>query len=309
MALSRPGEGHLAMLAFSMLVAGSFSFGKRIATDIDPGVLTLMRFVIAAAVVGAVAARMRLLRVAVPAAPWRYFVLGGLLAIYFVTMFEGLKTASSVSTSAVFTLTPAMAALFGGLILGQRTTARIALALVLGGAGALWVIFDADLARLLAFQTGRGEAIFFVGCVAHGLYPVLSRRLNRGEPALIITLGMMLAAIGWLTLYAGRELAETDVAALAPKVWAVLVYLAVPASAATFFLLQYAALRLPAAKVMAYTYLVPSWVSLWEIALGAGLPPPGIVAGIALTVLALLLLLKEAEGPDRQERIGRSGAP
>ena len=41
-------------------------------------------------------------------------------------------------------------------------------------------------------------------------------------------------------------------------VWVTLVYVAVAASAMTFVLLQYASLRLPAAKVMAYTYLVPA---------------------------------------------------
>jgi hypothetical protein len=37
----------------------------------------------------------------------------------------------------------------------------------------------------------------------------------------------------------------------------------------TAYLVHIAALRLPAAKVMAYTYLVPSWVILWELALVA----------------------------------------
>jgi hypothetical protein len=61
----------------------------------------------------------------------------------------------------------------------------------------------------------------------------------------------------------------------------------------TFVLLQYATLRLPAAKVMAYTYLVPSWVALWELVLH-GLVQPGLVlVGVAMTVLALGLLLKE----------------
>jgi hypothetical protein len=54
-----------------------------------------------------------------------------------------------------------------------------------------------------------------------------------------------------------------------------------------------AAMRLPSAKVMAYTYLTPSWVILWEIALGKGAPPMLILVGIAMTVLALLLLLRD----------------
>ncbi len=52
-------------------------------------------------------------------------------------------------------------------------------------------------------------------------------------------------------------------------------------------------MRLPSAKVMAYTYLTPSWVILWEIALGKGAPTGLILIGIALTVVALLLLLRD----------------
>ena len=61
----------------------------------------------------------------------------------------------------------------------------------------------------------------------------------------------------------------------------------------TFVLLQYATLRLPAAKVMAYTYLVPSWVILWEIALHGDLPLGLVLVGVAMTVLSLWLLLKD----------------
>ncbi len=61
----------------------------------------------------------------------------------------------------------------------------------------------------------------------------------------------------------------------------------------TFGLIQYAVLRLPGAKVMAYTYLIPVWVIGWEAALGAGLPPAAILPGIGAVVLGLVLLLKD----------------
>ena len=71
--------------------------------------------------------------------------------------------------------------------------------------------------------------------------------------------------------------------------------LAVFASAVTYLLLQYASLRLPSAKVMAYTYLTPSWVILWEISLGNGAPPALVFGGVALTGFALYLLLREED--------------
>ena len=293
MTLTEAQRGHLAMLTFSALVAGSFSLGSMAAPLIDPLALTVLRFALAGALVGAAAFVTTGIRRSALQAPWRYLILGALLAAYFVLMFEGLKTAEPVATAAVFTLTPIMAAGFGWLTLRQRLTARMALALAIGAIGALWVIFRADPAKLLAFHIGTGEMIYFAGCVAHALYAPLVRKLNRGEPAVVFTFGMMVA--GWLILVATGlpAIRATDWAALPPIVWITLLYTAIFASAATFVLLQFASLRLPAAKVMAYTYLVPSWVILWEIALGRGAPPPLVLIGVALSVLALALLLKD----------------
>ena len=47
MNLSPQGQGHLAMLAFSALVAGSFSLGTLAAPLIDPAALTVPRFALA----------------------------------------------------------------------------------------------------------------------------------------------------------------------------------------------------------------------------------------------------------------------
>lgn len=289
--MTRAGRGHLAMLAFSALVAGSFSLGAMAAPLISPLALTLVRFAIAGALVGGAALATGFGGQAARA-PWRYLVLGGLLAAYFVLMFIGLQTAAAVPTAAVFTLTPIMAAGFGWVLLRQRTSARMGLALALGGAGALWVIFRGDLRALLALDVGRGEAIYFLGCVAHALYAPMVRRLNRGESATVFTFGTLLAGFLWLIPLGTGPALATDWLALPAIVWICLAYVAVAASALSFVLIQYASLRLPAAKVMAYTYLVPSWVILWEAAIHHATPPATVAVGVVLTMVALLLLLK-----------------
>ena len=60
-----------------------------------------------------------------------------------------------------------------------------------------------------------------------------------------------------------------------------------------------ASLTLPSAKVMAYTYLVPTWVALWQVGLGHALPPVMVPGGVGLTMLALVLLLKDESAPVR----------
>lgn len=288
-------QGHAAMLLFSALVAGSFSLGSLAANEIAPAAINAARFALAAVVIGVAAFALGKVERSAFRAPWRYLVLGGLFAIYFVLMFEGLKTAPPVSAAAVFTLTPLMAAGFGYLLMRQIMTARMALALAIGAAGALWVIFRADWAALAQFRIGSGEIIYFWGCVAHAIYTPMVRKLNRGEPAVVFTFGMLLAGCVVLIFWGWGDIRATDWTNLPGIVWITLIYIAVFASSATFVLLQFATLRLPSAKVMAYTYLTPSWVILWEVALGNGAPAGLVLGGVALTILALLLLLKDQE--------------
>jgi drug/metabolite transporter (DMT)-like permease len=76
-----------------------------------------------------------------------------------------------------------------------------------------------------------------------------------------------------------------------------LVYIALIASSTTVFLVQYAAMRLPSSKVMAYTYLTPTAGCLiWELALGQPVPPVLVLAGVVLSFGALALLSEGLSG-------------
>ena len=284
---------HLAMLLFSALVAGSFSLGHIIANDIAPAALTALRFVIAAVVIGVLVWRTCGVSRDDLTASWRYLLLGGLMGAYFILMFEGLKTAQAVSASAVFTLTPVLSAIFGYILLSQLVTSRIVVALGIGAVGALWVIFRADFDLILALDIGRGEGIYFLGCIAHAIYTPLVRKLNRGQSPVVSTFGTILGALVLTLAYGFSDLMAIDYEGLRPIVWGTLIYLGVFASAASFLLIQYSTLHLPSSKVMAYTYLTPSWVTLWELALRNPLPPFVVLLGVMATILALCLLLRD----------------
>ncbi|MFX0541735.1 DMT family transporter [Roseovarius sp. S4756] len=294
--MSDAWRGHVAMLAFSGLIAGSFALGSLAAPHIAPAALNALRFSAAAVLLGGWAfARGGVVRSDF-AAPWRYLLLGALMACYFVLMFEALKTAPAVSLSAVFTLSPILSGIAGYVLMRQIMTLRMVAALAVGAAGALWVIFRADIAMLLEFRIGRGEVIFFWGCAAHAIYTPLVRRLNRGQSPVTFSFGTIAAAALILVALGARDLAAMDWGAMPVIVWITLAYITIVATALTIVLLQYASLRLPSAKVMAYTYLLPSWVICWQAALGQPLPPALVLAGVALTIAALLMLLKNEEG-------------
>ena len=284
-------RGHAAMLLFAALISVSFTLGDLAAPHIDPSALTAARFVLAATLIGVLAApRMRAEHFR---AAWRYPLVGGLLAAYFILMFEALKITDPVSTGAVFTLTPIMSAVFGWILMRQITTPMMALSLLLAGIGAVWVIFRADIEAILGLRLGLGERIFVIGCASHALYTPMGRLLNRGEPIFVYTFGGICGGLLVTPLWGWRSVLSTDWLALPGIAWAAAVYLAIFATATTFFLIQFATLRLPSAKVMAYGYLVPSFVILWEGMLGHGWVSAPVWLGVAATIGALLILLRE----------------
>ena len=281
---------HGAMLAFSALIAGSFSSGALAVPYIHPIPLNAVRFVLASAIMGVVAFRATRTRFALPPAPWRFGVMGVLMAAYFVTQFIALTMTQPVATSAVYTLVPLMTAVTAWLILRQRSSPVVLLSLLLAAIGAVWVIFHGDLEALLGFDVGRGELIFFVGSAASAIYTPLLRRFSRGEPSLVLSFWTLTASAICIMLCGIPDILATDWLRLPAVVWWVVLYLAVGSTAICFFLIQFASLRLPAPKVIAYGYLTPAFVIVLEALAGHGLPSLSVIAGAGVTVLGLIVL-------------------
>ncbi|MEM7497215.1 MAG: DMT family transporter [Pseudomonadota bacterium] len=284
-------RGHAAMLAFALTISVSFTLGKRAVPHLSPEAITAARFLVACLVIGALA--LPALRIDHLAGLWRYGVIGGLFAAYFVLMFEALSLTDPVSVAAIFTLTPAMSAGFGWLLLGQRASVGMLCALALGAAGALWVVFRGDLAALLAVDLGPGEWLFLLGCLAHAAYTPLTKKLSRGEPAPVFAFGALAAGLLVTLAWGGSGVLRTDWASLPPVAIAAVLYLGLAATALTFLLTRFAAARLPSGKVMAYGYLVPVFVILWEGMLTGNWVALPVWLGVVATIGALAMLLVE----------------
>ena len=284
--------GHGAMLLFSLCVSVSYILGAMVANDIEPGAITAARFLIGAIVMGTLLFISKNLKKEDFKKPWRFLILGLSIVIYFVLMFEALKTASSLSLAVVFTLTPFIA-LFFEYFLNKKVTLRALLAISLGAMGAIWVIFEGNLENLLAFKIGYGELLFFWGCVGHALYAILIPVLNKGENAASQTLGTLSAGFLLLILIFTNDVVETNWLSLSPLIWITTIYLATIATAFTFFLIQFAAKRISASKVMAYTYAVPFWVALGEIIINSSFPNTNIIFGGLIIAFALLMLISD----------------
>ncbi|MDA0362274.1 MAG: DMT family transporter [Proteobacteria bacterium] len=254
-----------------------------------------MRFAVAAVSLGIVLAATGKLKWRDYSQPWRYLVLGGVFIIFFILMFESLKTATAITTAAIFTLMPFMAGAMDRVITGRRQTRIVSLGLCVGVFGALWVIFDGSIHSVVGFKIGRGEILFFLGTLAHALYAVLVPVLRRGEPVYSTTFGVMVSGALILFIFFWPSIISTDWSSLGLLVTAIILYLAIFAGLGSFTLVTIASIRLSSAKLTAYTYLIPFWVVFLESALGNGWPNFIVLLGGGVIIIALLMLFSERE--------------
>ena len=289
-------SGHIAMLMFSLLVSGSFVLGSIIANLISPDLVTFLRFLIAFIAIAILILYQSKFCFLKYLSIGRSLILGALISIYFITMFEGLKTASSTSMAVVFTLTPLLAGFFDLIFSNRVMSKKVWITVVVAAIGALWIIFDGNIQNFINFKVGYGEKLFFIGCICHALYAALIPKFNNGEPAIIQTFGTLISGIIILGLFSNKEIIYDSWIDFPVIVLLTILYLAIFATAASFFLIQYSAVRLSSIKVMAYTYAVPIWVVLLQIIFLQQLPNTITFVGAFVILVSLLILLFNDEG-------------
>ncbi len=291
---------HGLMLLTAGLVSTSFTVGKAIAPGLDPAVLTLVRFLVAALLMLPWVARHHGLHLPDGATLLRYSLISGVLVGFFWLMFLSLRYTTALNTGVIFTLVPGISSLYSALLLRERLGRYRLIALLLATVGAVWVIFHGDLSRLLAMELNRGDLIFFAGCLLMALYTPLVKLLHRGESMVVMTFWVLVTGTLWLLLLSGSRLPAVPWARVEPMVWTGIVYLAIFSTIITFFLSQLATLYIGPTRVMAYSYLYPPCILVLDWAFGHGLPPLRTLAGVVLILLAMLVV-QHGAGHDAAE--------
>lgn len=285
---------HLLMVIAAMLVSTSFTVGAAITAELDPAILTLVRFSLAACIFGPLVHYRYGLRFS-PGLFCRCGLISACLVIFFWCMFLSLRYTTALNTSVIFALVPSISGIYALFITGERLSRWQVIALLCGMIGVVWVIFRGDLILFLAMKWNRGDLIFLGGCFAMGLYTPLIKLLHRGESMAVMTFWVLVTGALWLLLFAGGRLTTVEWSTVPLFAWLGVAYLAVFTTIITFFLTQFAVPYLGPTRVMAYSYLYPGLVLLIDLALGHGLPPLRVIPGVLVILAAMFVLQNQKD--------------
>lgn len=250
---------HAGMLLWALLVGLSFPIVGWLSA-LPPLLLTALRFAIACAGLWWLARRDANFW-----PEWRalllYAAMGLCLAGFFSSMFWAAHHATALSMATLYVTVPLLAYAMGLGVGLERRAWRMPAVLLMGACGALLLALAEAVVQGGRMQFGRGEAVFFLGCVASALYPVISKwGLSSGRLSSSAAVRTFWSLAMGGVLVGALGLALEPIGALArmgPQDTLILIYLGLGSSALTFWLMQHATGTLTPGAVTAYGYLVP----------------------------------------------------
>ncbi|MBD9598728.1 DMT family transporter [Pseudomonas sp. PDM10] len=256
---------HVGMLLWALLIAASFSAAAQVSQAIDPILLTGLRLLFCALVFlplllfkGDTAMTARGL--------FGHAVLGLLLAVYFGSLFEALRYTSAVNTGTMFTLVPLLTLLFETVLMPDSHLKQRVLPMLIAAAGAVLLVLKGagpgELPSLYAVS------VYGVGCLAMALYSPLSQRLKtrslKGRGPVGMTFWNMLFGALFLLTFCGFSGGWRSASLLTVSDFWWLIYLAVFATLATFWLLHRAIGVIAPSSVISYIYLSTLFLTLFH---------------------------------------------
>lgn len=279
---------HLLALLATTLVAGSFIASEKLAGIVNPFYLTLFRFLGASLILlPVVFSKTRWRRKILPTMP-RALVISLFYSVFFITLFESLKTTTPLSTGALFTLVPLITALLSIPAFKENISKQQIIVYFLGAAGAFWVVSGGQLE--LPSSLNKGDLIFMVGALSMCCYSITMKFLYRNDENIVLVFCTLLGGSFWLTialLFINQPIHWDLIKG--PSILH-MAYLIIGSTLVTVYLYQKTTVILGSDRVSAYIYLIPSLVAILLFLVDQVSIPMAIIPGILISSAATIVL-------------------
>ncbi len=280
-------RGLIAGLAAASIWGGMYVVSKVVLEVIPPFALLAARLILGIAALGVVVAfrpKTQMSR----GQFWQIFLVGFVgYGISLAFQFVGTKLSTASNGSLVTSATPAFVLLFAPFLLGEKTTSRRLIALVISTLGVVAVIDPrtAELSPSLFW----GNLSLLAAALTWALYSVLVRKVSQTGDLLTASAVMLAGGIPTSLIFGALEIQSQGMGEITLGVVGGILFLGIISTAIAMFLWNYAFAELPAA-VASLTFFAQPVVGtmLGAFFLGEIITPlflsGGILIGIGLVI-------------------------
>jgi drug/metabolite transporter (DMT)-like permease len=258
-------KGILPILT-SVLFAGSFVAGKYTTVELGPLTTSLLRYLIAMAVLGVLISRsvQPVKALTVRRSDWLAMALLGTFGVvgYHYFFFSSLRYTATVNTAIINAFNPVVTGAAAALFIGERLTRRqyggIALALL----GVLTLLSRGNLVTLLRLDLNRGDGLMLCAVLCWVVYSLMIKQLSQRYSGLTITFYATVAGVGQLLGLASLERWWEQLAGISGTAWLAIAYMGVAASGMAYLLFNLSIQRIGPTRTASTVYsLVPMFVA------------------------------------------------
>lgn len=279
------------MVVATFLIATSFPVAASLTETIDSIWLTLNRFALASLILlpYVVVKHPKEMLKSLTSIP-RYAVISAPLVLFYICLFEALKTTTPIKAAALLTLKPLITFGLGFAFIGERLSSKVIYAFICGFIGSMWILLSQYDGSIFLKQLVVGDPIFLGGVFCFSFYQIIVKQLSRNEPILVMTFWTLTVGSVWLSVVGYEKMIGTEWLEIQPSAVFSMAYLAIFTTLITFYLTQQAIVLIGPTQTSAYTFLNPILTLLISWCLSNAFVSWSVVPGITLTLTSIILL-------------------
>jgi len=279
---------NFTLLFWVSLMASSFVVSEQLLPYLNPIASTGLRFILATILmfpfIGKVSFEQLNYSILL-----RYCFISLFLVLFFIGLFEALKTTTVLRTSVIYTLLPLLSVGITYIGLKIITPKRQIAGFLIGTLGAIWVLMVFTQEKFVFFEWRLGDSIFLVACCCLALHVALIKKWAIDVPPILGAFYIMLLGslilLPFIILWGDLS----NIAWQQSLLWQTLLYLTIFTTIITFYLQQYLLKSVGPNRLLGFTYLIPSFVVISQ-GIASFSQLYSALPGIVLTLIALYLI-------------------
>ncbi len=209
-------------------------------------------------------------RVKIERKDWPRFILSGFFGVAANQMlfFEGLNLSTPINASVIMTSNPILVLLISAILLKEPIRKGRLLGILLGGAGAVYLILGRGNVDLLQSNTSLGNLLVFLNASSYAVYLVVVKPLMNKYPPIQVIKWVFVFGLAFVIPLGAGQFAAVDWSAWSPGIYAQAAFVVIGTTFIAYLFNVYALKTVSSTTVSIYIYLQPLLATIAALALG-----------------------------------------
>lgn len=297
--MKKPYYGYLCLILATLFWGGNYIFGKMLSREVDPIVLTYLRWFPAALILLILFAKRTLPFLPIIKKTWKILTALSLLGIVIFPLFlyQGLQSTTALNASIYLAVVPIVVLLLNRLAFGDPIRPLMLAGAVISFIGVLCLLSQGNPQKLLQFNVNKGDLWAIGSSLSWAAYCCIIRLRPATMPnSVMLTVLVAIAMLCFSPVFLWKALSASEpiFSQMTSTHWAMIGYLIIFPSILSYAFWNYGMTLVGGAKGAVFTNVTPLFAALLGISvLGESLYEYHLISGV-LIVLGLVMCNKKS---------------